>query len=268
MSIQDKMTPIHPFCAASGPMHYEVADAIAEDMKINGFDPRFPIILFKKETLDGRHREFGALKAGVEPIYKNFTGTEDEARQFVDRVILNRRHESQFVLTQIRATRIQHVRQLKLDGMSLRAIAEKVGRSPTQVRKDLEDFDANGEAAGAHGVHTSGNGEEAKAEPAEVKGRDGKSYPARRPKKKVDEDAKPTASAADPGEAAAAVCEQEAPAVPEKTDAEKGKDAMGVVIRSLQRMKEYKNYVTHAQDLYKVFTDRIKTDKKAAKTEE
>ena len=71
----------------------EVAiDSIAANMNDNGFDPDFPILVKDGQIIDGWHRYQAALKAGVEPVYKEFDGDDDEALLYVQRANGDRRH--------------------------------------------------------------------------------------------------------------------------------------------------------------------------------
>lgn len=50
-----------------------------------GFDPRFPIILYEGAILDGWNRYRACRELGVEPVFEDFIGTEEEAIHYVMR---------------------------------------------------------------------------------------------------------------------------------------------------------------------------------------
>lgn len=85
----------------------------------------------------------------------------------------DRRHDDPEVIRERREKRIEREVALRSEGNSYRAIAETVGVSEKQVRKDLGDAPADRSAPRSES--------HAPIVPATVKGRDGKSYPAERP---------------------------------------------------------------------------------------
>lgn len=54
-------------------------DALAADMRENGYDEDKPIVLLDGEILDGRHRHAAAIMAEVEPVFRKFTGKDPVA---------------------------------------------------------------------------------------------------------------------------------------------------------------------------------------------
>lgn len=82
----------HPFC-----LEFPAADDvdfknIVNSMKLEGFHISEPIILYGNQILDGRTRYEAAIVAGVQPLFKYFDGTLDEARRYVFMKNLARRH--------------------------------------------------------------------------------------------------------------------------------------------------------------------------------
>lgn len=67
--------------------------ALADDIKTNG--QREPIVVFKKQILDGRNRWMACRLAKVEPEFEEFEGTDREALAFVISINLRRRHMSE-----------------------------------------------------------------------------------------------------------------------------------------------------------------------------
>lgn len=55
-----------------------------------GYDSQFPILTYESKILDGRNRYVACLKAGVEPVYSEWTGSDPVG--FVVRANLDRRH--------------------------------------------------------------------------------------------------------------------------------------------------------------------------------
>lgn len=189
-------------------MGFEEYIAFREDIRANG--QREPIWLYEQKILEGRHRARACSELGIEPLTREFEGTLEEAKKFVDSMNLHRRHMTP-------EARQERVTELKAEGLSNRAIAETVGCSEGTVRNDLKagakDYAPEPEPAEAS------HAEEQPAEPAteidehtppapnstsepevaseteeppqadaeapkpqpKVKGRDGKSYPAQRP---------------------------------------------------------------------------------------
>lgn len=84
-------TPSHPF-AEIFPLHDtgEWFDAFVADLKANGL--REPILLYEGKVLDGRRRERGCRRAGIEPKYKEFKGDDNAALELVVSKNLHRRH--------------------------------------------------------------------------------------------------------------------------------------------------------------------------------
>lgn len=123
---------------------------------IQKFGVIVPITVDQAErVLDGHHRQRIAAELGVDcPRRRIGIADDDEALEVAATLNLDRRQTMD----------VEHrravVAQLRADGHSLRAIAGATGVSDATVRKDLDRSGANGYA------------------PDEVRGRDGKSYPA------------------------------------------------------------------------------------------
>ena len=76
------------------PYKVETIGEIASDMLKNGYRPDRPIVLYKGQILDGRHRYEAAIKAAVEPDFVEFEGTFDAAVNYVTSENVARRHLS------------------------------------------------------------------------------------------------------------------------------------------------------------------------------
>jgi ParB-like chromosome segregation protein Spo0J len=85
----------HPY-ADMFPMMQSVEHSnLVADMKAHGFDIKTPIILFGGQILDGRNRYKAANDAGIEALFSDFEGTDEQALNFVIRHNLHRRHLSE-----------------------------------------------------------------------------------------------------------------------------------------------------------------------------
>jgi N6-adenosine-specific RNA methylase IME4 len=74
------------------PITTEMHSTMAADIRQNGLNN--PIILFQGQILDGRNRFEACKLAGVEPIFKQFDGNEDQALDYVWSENFHRRHLS------------------------------------------------------------------------------------------------------------------------------------------------------------------------------
>lgn len=159
--------PFHPI-ADEYPLDEDVVLAMAEDIARPGGSQIMPIIMINGLILDGRTRWLACLLAGAEPLTWQYTGADDEAtlRAYVESLNEHRRHLSPQWLALKRNERIARVVELRSQGMPLRAIAQEVGVSPTQVRGDLD-------RAASDGLPVA-------APDGQVQGKDGRAYPAGR----------------------------------------------------------------------------------------
>ena len=67
-------------------------DELVLSMRTRGYDESHPIILFEGKILDGWHRFLAAKRVGLEPKFREFVGSLEEARTFVYGENLPRRH--------------------------------------------------------------------------------------------------------------------------------------------------------------------------------
>ncbi len=172
---------LHPLAQKYPPMEADEFAAFTADLAEHG--QKNPIWLFEGKILDGRNRLRACTELGIDPVYAEFTGTEAEAVAFVDSQNLHRRHLN-------KEWRQQRVREMRDQGMSCRTIARKLGVSAKTV-----SVDAN---SGVTSVTPEPSKHESlpvvasvtpqppmqptpTREPPRVKGRDGKSYPAKLP---------------------------------------------------------------------------------------
>lgn len=71
-------------------MNNEELSSLIEDMRVNGYDATAPIVTYQSRILDGRNRYNASFEAGVQPVFKEYKGTD--ALGFVIRHNLKRRH--------------------------------------------------------------------------------------------------------------------------------------------------------------------------------
>ncbi|WP_434657340.1 hypothetical protein [Sulfurimonas sp. NW9] len=84
--------------------------ALISSMEVDGYDESQPIYLFEDKILDGRNRYKAAQEAGVEPAFKVFEGTYEEAEKKSILLNSNRRHMSTSQKAMIAAMEIQKSR--------------------------------------------------------------------------------------------------------------------------------------------------------------
>lgn len=124
----------HPLATKFPDMNDKDFAALVADIKANG--QREPIVIFDGKILDGRHRARACQMLGMEPITKVFDGDEAAAALLVDSLNVHRRH-----LTREQRRSLIDAELKRDPTQSDRAIAEKVGVSPTSVgtaRAELE----------------------------------------------------------------------------------------------------------------------------------
>jgi hypothetical protein len=84
--------PDHTYAEAFGPIRDALVLELRDDMRLRGYDPSHPIVLHDSKVLEGRHRLRAAVKAGVEPVYREFDGDDAAALAFVKAENMTRRH--------------------------------------------------------------------------------------------------------------------------------------------------------------------------------
>ena len=73
-------------------MNEEEFAQLTTDISTNGFNPQFPIVLYKDKVLDGINRILACKKANVKPEFTQYAG--DSPVTFVITANINRRHLS------------------------------------------------------------------------------------------------------------------------------------------------------------------------------
>jgi hypothetical protein len=174
--------PFHPLAEQYPLMGDAELAELADDIRENGL--KVPVVLWRGQIIDGRNRYLACLRAGVECRYDDHAGPEEGLESHIASLNENRRHLTAEWLQRRRSERIERVARAHVNGESLRSIAAAQKVSHEQVRQDLKEATVKGLTV----------------EPPDgrVKGRDGKSRPARQaepPAKKVK--AKPAPAATD-----------------------------------------------------------------------
>lgn len=82
----------HPIALVFPEIDADTFNDLVDSMRSRGFDVSHPIVLFEGKILDGRNRYRAARVAGVEPVYREFEGSVEEAAEFSLRENLHRRH--------------------------------------------------------------------------------------------------------------------------------------------------------------------------------
>ena len=139
---------------------------LAADMSKNGFDGNFPILTKEidgvQHIVDGWHRYEASQLAGVDPAFKEFVGSNDEALKTVLRANGNRRH-----LTPGQKVASALLINMKLKGDPLNAdeiskfsglASATVSRYRTYTREELEKIVEGQTARELEGLKKKGKG--------------------------------------------------------------------------------------------------------------
>lgn len=140
----------HPLSAEYEDIEGPDFDRLCADLKTFGNVTRRPVVLFEKQVIDGWQLYRAHLKIDQKPLFAALP-KRVEADKFVEIVNDNRRHESEAAAQRRIAKRVERVAALRAQGESTRAIAEEVGVSQAQVRKDLEVATEHGCSVGPEG---------------------------------------------------------------------------------------------------------------------
>ena len=114
------------------PISETAIGSIAANMKENGFDSDFPILIKDGGIVDGYHRYQAALKAEVEPIFREFDGTDEDVLRFILRVNGDRRHLNE---GQKAAAAVIINRRLGKDAKSIVSVAKNNGVNEATVNR-------------------------------------------------------------------------------------------------------------------------------------
>jgi hypothetical protein len=196
----------HPLSAEYDDLGGRAWELFVANVKTNGLSGR-KITLHDGMVLDGWQLQRACAQMDVRPEYQPLPpGWTPEA--FVEAANDHRRHETQEQAMRRAHERRQRVAQAHANGQSTRAIAEAEGVTQTQVMRDIKASGETGVSpeagegqdtlSGTEKIEkgrvfaTSGETGVSPESPArKVKGRDGKTYSARKPKRPASKPAPP-----------------------------------------------------------------------------
>jgi ParB-like chromosome segregation protein Spo0J len=133
-----EVLPFHTFADIFPLMKGDEFEEFVGDIKRRGLNE--PITRYQDKILDGRNRARACAKAGVQPRYHEFVGTDEDAKRYVISANILRRH-----LTP--DDRRKHLKKLlgMSPEMSDRAIGKQVGCSHSTVAAVRHELEANGQ---------------------------------------------------------------------------------------------------------------------------
>ncbi len=123
------------------PLNEEDIEAIASDMRENGYDWTQPIVTYERKILDGRNRYEAAKRAGVKPLTKSFNPErQGDPADYVLRTNLHRRHltAGQKAAVASKLATLKEGRPEKTPptgGVSIKQSAQAVGASERSVQR-------------------------------------------------------------------------------------------------------------------------------------
>jgi len=127
----------HPLSAEYRDIEGEAWDRFVEGVRTHGIINGRKIVLHDGKSLDGWQLQRACLALDIVPVYETLAQGMDP-RAFVEIVNDERRHETQEQVAKRIEERRQRVVAARLEGKSLRTIAEEVEVSQATVRNDLE----------------------------------------------------------------------------------------------------------------------------------
>lgn len=128
----------HPFALEYPRASDADAAAIEADMRSGGYDERFPIVLSRGMILDGLTRHGCAARAGVNPTFTVFEGTEEQERAFVIRANEHRRHLDPKWLSEKRAERLERVAIGMAEGKPIAQLAKEENVTRQTIQRDVD----------------------------------------------------------------------------------------------------------------------------------
>ncbi len=140
----------HPISAKYPDLTGHAWEDFLENMRHKGQGGR-KVTLYEDKVLDGWQFYRACLELDQKPKFEKYEGEDPQG--FVDTANDRRRHESADVQEQRRDERRERVQAARLNGQSIRAIAQQEGVDPKTVRNDL-----------AEGTHKQPGGEPSPAE--------------------------------------------------------------------------------------------------------
>ncbi len=129
---------IHSIANSFPMMNSKEYSGLVGSMEKYGFDKNFPILLFEDKILDGRNRYKAAKEVGIEPIYRVFEGTWEEAVIESQKLNLKRRNLNKNQLAMTAAKEILRTRASDTEKkLSVPKSAEIHNISITYVKRAL-----------------------------------------------------------------------------------------------------------------------------------
>lgn len=129
----------HSLSAAYRQMTPQELAILKSSIARDGFNPSYPIVLFEGEILDGYNRYRACEELGVEPTFRDFEGTKDQAIAYVQAANLARR---QLTKTEIANYLVWHNAQIpeadRMDRLDLQRLA---GVSDGIIRDAMKNLD-------------------------------------------------------------------------------------------------------------------------------
>ena len=126
------------------PISESAIESIAVNMRENGFDPNYPILVKDGGIVDGWHRYQAALRAEVEPVFLDFDGDDNDTLLHIIRANGDRRHLNE---GQKAAAAVKINRKLGKDAKAIAEVARNTGVNEATANRftgysddDLEDI--------------------------------------------------------------------------------------------------------------------------------
>lgn len=127
----------HPLSADYPLMSEEDLQTLADDIRENGYDANFPVIIYDGKILAGRDRVRACRIVGVEPAFAVLS-EDANPHMVVIRENEQRKHFLPHFLHARKKKRILRAVEMRAQGKTFRCIASELGISTAQVRRDLE----------------------------------------------------------------------------------------------------------------------------------
>jgi hypothetical protein len=153
-SRNNKLIELLPFderAASLPPMPADVFDELVGDMVRRGFRKQFPIITHNGKIIEGVNRARACVKAGVEPVYQQFDGKDEDVERFIIQANLCRRH----LKPEQRRDLLKKLLRMNPE-QSDRAIATMAKVSPTTVGSVRRELGSNVQVGHKDRIEKSG----------------------------------------------------------------------------------------------------------------
>lgn len=154
----------HPIANSFPVMTRKEYSGLVGSMEKEGFDENFPILLYEGKILDGRNRYKAAKETSVEPIYRVFKGTFEEAIAEGQKLNLKRRNMNKNQLAMTAAKEVVRTRESEFEKkLSIKKAAHIHNTSETYTKRAmniitedsvLADHVFNGKVTIAQAEHT------------------------------------------------------------------------------------------------------------------